>query len=131
MGVSPITLINSCHPDVSGNDFGGASETPVVTGDCTAPGLPPVTSSTKGTAADRARRTCRRPGPPARRREAALPDPWVDGVTDGRRPPRQWVVTGDDRARVRARCVGRRRRGRVDPVAAEPRWLRCSCAREG
>jgi hypothetical protein len=47
-GVSPIVLLNSCHADVSGNDFGGAPTTPVVTGDCAAPGLAPATSSTSG-----------------------------------------------------------------------------------
>jgi hypothetical protein len=45
-GVSPIVLLDSCNPDVSGNDFGGASETPVATGDCSTPGLAPLTTST-------------------------------------------------------------------------------------
>jgi hypothetical protein len=71
-GVSPIVLLNSCHPDVSGNDFGGASGTPVVTGDCTAAGLAPVTSSTTGTvAARRAANANARAAAQARRRAAA------------------------------------------------------------
>jgi hypothetical protein len=45
-GVTPIVLLDSCNPDVSGNDFGGASATPTTTGDCSTPGLAPATSST-------------------------------------------------------------------------------------
>ncbi len=39
--VVPVALRNSCHAEVSRNDFGDGSTTPESTGDCTAPGLAP------------------------------------------------------------------------------------------
>lgn len=73
-GVSPIMLLNSCNPDVSGNDFGEASAAPVVIGDCSAPGLAPVTTSTTsplGPAAGRRVADSGRNGNAARRKAAA------------------------------------------------------------
>jgi hypothetical protein len=69
-GVAPIVLLNSCHANVGGNDFPGGSGAPVATGDCTAPGLAPVTSSTTrpAGAGNRASRAADR----AARRRAAI-----------------------------------------------------------
>jgi hypothetical protein len=71
-GVTPIVLIDSCNTDISGNDFGGASAVPAVTGGCNAPGLAPVTSSTTGPAgaARRAEAANRRAAANARRNAA-------------------------------------------------------------
>jgi hypothetical protein len=65
--VAPVVLVDSCHPDVSGNDFGGASEAPVVTGDCSAPGLAPITTSTTGSAGAAGAAAARRAAAIARR----------------------------------------------------------------
>ena len=85
-GVTPIVLLNSCHPDVSGNDFGGASSAPQATGDSTAPGLAPVTSSTTGraAAADRPNAAARGTRPP--RRRAVSPPPRHDATRHGGAP---------------------------------------------
>ena len=86
-GVTPVVLLQSCHAEVHGNEFGGGAPAPAVTGDCADPGLAPVTSSTTGpadTAAQRraaARRlaaTRRRAA--ARRRTAATPPTTVAPV---------------------------------------------------
>lgn len=130
--VAPITLINSCNADIGTNDFGPDVPPPVTLGDCAAPGLAPVTSSTTGraglkgkqpTAADRRAAALRRAEARRRaadRRAAAKPEQAPAPDDDDSALPIVLALVGGVVVGAAGVVVVQRIRRRSQPAADEP-----------